>query len=402
MTANVRRLFTRLLPVTAVAGALVATAAIAPSALAGSGARPSAAAIGAAAVDYSTLVADAEEKRASPAQLGPWSYTEGLFLYGTYLIYQRTHQKKYLDYMQAWADRFVDSSGHLNNGLSSLDSMQSGNVLLALYKEGRGNKYKTAATQIRNRLKTFPRTKKDGNPGAFWHATSRQNQLWADGTFMVLPFLLHYGQIVGEQDYANAEVVRNLNIYYTHLNDPATGLLRHAYDESKSQSWANKTTGQAPEDWCRAIGWYGMASIEALDIVPASQPGRADILSHLQTLVAAFKKWQDPATGRWFQLPAKPTLNGNWTETSCSAMFTYTTSRANEKGYVDASYKSVSRNGYQGVLAKVSSKGDVSDICIGTNVGDQSYYLGRPRKTNDLHGLGAVIIMNEQLAKTGS
>jgi unsaturated rhamnogalacturonyl hydrolase len=356
------------------------------------------AAINTAAVDYSTLVADAQEKRTSPSQLGGWGYTQGLFLYGTYLVYQRTHDPKYLAYMRSWADRFVDSSGHLNNSLSSLDSMQSGNVLLALYKETGATKYRTAATRIRNRLKTFPRTKKDGSPGAFWHATSRQNQLWADGVFMVLPFLLHYGQIVGESGYADAEVVYNLNVYFKRLIDPSTGLLRHAYDESKSQSWADGTTGQAPESWCRAIGWYSMATIEALDIVPAGQPGRADLVSHIQTLVAAFKKYQDPASGRWFQLVAKPGLSGNFTETSCSSMYTYTISRAVEKGYVDASYQAVAAKGYQGVLARVSSTGDVREICIGTNVGDQAFYLARPRKTNDLHGLGAFLIMNEQLA----
>jgi len=398
MGRNVRRLVTRVLPIVLVSGGLVAAAAVAPSALAAVSPDDPAVqqAVAAAATDYSTLVADAEEKRATPAKLGPWSYTEGLFLYGTYLVYQRTHNTKYLTYMQQWADRFVDANGHLNNGLGSLDSMQSGNVLLELYKETKQAKYKTAATQIRNRLKTWPTTK----DGGFWHATSRQHQLWADGVYMVLPFLLHYGQIVGEASYTDATAVKQLNIYYSHLNDPATGLLRHAYDESKTQSWANKTTGQAPENWCRAIGWFAMSSIETLDIVPANQAGRADVLSHLQTLIAGFKRWQDPATGRWFQLPAKPTVNGNWLETSCSSMYTYTISRAVEKGYVDASYKPVAAKGYQGVLTQVSKAGDVANICIGTNVGNQAYYLGRPRATNDLHGLGAFLIMNEQLART--
>src|SRR4051794_21774635 len=89
MTPKFRRLFTRIVPVTAIAGALVATAAIAPSAVA-SVRRDSAAA---AAVDYSKLVADHKEASTSPGDLGGWSYTEGLFLWGTYLIYKRTGDK---------------------------------------------------------------------------------------------------------------------------------------------------------------------------------------------------------------------------------------------------------------------------------------------------------------------
>src|SRR4051794_5392509 len=103
MTTNLRRLFTRVLPVTAVTGALIAAAAIAPSAVAAvRDAGPAA-----AAVDYSKLVADNKESSTSPANLGGWGYTQGLFLWGTYLIYKRTGEKKYLTYMKAWADRFV-------------------------------------------------------------------------------------------------------------------------------------------------------------------------------------------------------------------------------------------------------------------------------------------------------
>jgi unsaturated rhamnogalacturonyl hydrolase len=82
-------------------------------------------------------------------------------------------------------------------------------------------------------------------------------------------------------------------------------------------------------------------------------------------------------------------------------MYTYTIDKAIEKGYVDASYQPVADRGYQGVLNKISLGGDgrtnLTDISIGTNVGSYSYYIGRTRATNDFHGLGAFLIMNEQL-----
>ena len=59
-----------------------------------------------------------------------------------------------------------------------------------------------------------------------------------------------------------------------------------------------------------------------------------------------------------------------------------------------------------GVLAKLSLGSDgrtnLKDISIGTNVGDYSYYINRTRATNDFHGLGAFLIMNEQLQRTTS
>jgi unsaturated rhamnogalacturonyl hydrolase len=126
------------------------------------------------------------------------------------------------------------------------------------------------------------------------------------------------------------------------------------------------------------------------------RPGRS-----LQNLVAAFAHYQDPASGRWFQVVDRGDPSANWTETSCSAMYTYTISRAVQAGYVASSYAAVAQRGYQGVLGRISltSGGltNLTDISIGTNVGDLAFYLARPRATNDLHGLGAFLIMNEQL-----
>jgi unsaturated rhamnogalacturonyl hydrolase len=61
--------------------------------------------------------------------------------------------------------------------------------------------------------------------------------------------------------------------------------------------------------------------------------------------------------------------------------------------------------GYRGVLASITRNPDgtisMPNICEGTNVGDLAFYLARARHTNDLHGLGAFVIMNEQMRKSG-
>jgi unsaturated rhamnogalacturonyl hydrolase len=125
-----------------------------------------------------------------------------------------------------------------------------------------------------------------------------------------------------------------------------------------------------------------------------------DIVRHL---AGGFKRFQDAATGRWFQVVDRGTTTGNWTETSASSMYTFILSRAVERGYLDASYKPIAARGYQGVLGKISLGGDgrtnLTDICDGTSPGDLNYYLNRPRKTNDFHGLGSFLIMNEQLTR---
>jgi hypothetical protein len=82
-------------------------------------------------------------------------------------------------------------------------------------------------------------------------------------------------------------------------------------------------------------------------------------------------------------------------------MYVYTISKAVERGYIPKSFSAITCKGYQGVLSQLSLDADgeahIANICEGTNVGNLDYYLQRARKTDDFHGLGAFLIMNEQI-----
>ncbi|MEV6762906.1 glycoside hydrolase family 88 protein [Streptomyces sp. NPDC051105] len=367
-------------------------AAVSPPATAATAVRP------ATAPDWSTAVVDSTMARYTPSTIGGWSYPVGLYLYGQYLTYQRTHDPRYLAYLKSYVDRFVRSDGSIDQSFNSLDGMQAGRLLVILHHETGQDRYRKAAKKIRDRLNTYPRT----GDGGFWHAdnSSRAHQLWADGVYMVNPFLVEYGKEFGDSAYADDEAAKQLAVYGGHLQ-VANGLLKHAYDESKSASWADPATGLAPEHWCRAVGWYAMAIVNVLDAVPADQSRRPQLLAIFRKLAAGLEKYQDPATGRWFQVMDKGGRGDNWTETSCSSMFTYALSRGVQQHYLDPHYADVARRGYQGVLAELSvgadGRTDLAGISIGTNVGDYAYYVARTRATNDFHGLGAFLIMNEQL-----
>ncbi|WP_329362225.1 glycoside hydrolase family 88/105 protein [Streptomyces sp. NBC_01483] len=352
----------------------------------------------AAAQDWSVALIDSTMARYTPSTIGGWSYPVGLYLYGQYLTYKRTHDARYLTYIKSYVDRFVSSDGSISQSFNSLDSMQAGRLLTILHHETGQDRYRKAALKIRNRLNTYPRT----SDGGFWHAdtSSRAHQLWSDGVYMVNPFLVEYGKEFGDATYANDEAAKQLYVYGNHLQ-VANGLLKHAYDESKTASWADPATGLAPEHWCRAVGWYAMAIVNVLDAIPVDHPRRPQLVGIFRRLAAGLEKSQDPATGRWFQVIDKGGRSDNWTETSCSSMFTYALSRGAQQGYLDPHYASVAQRGYQGVLARISVGSDgrtnLADISIGTNVGDYAYYIARDRATNDFHGLGAFLIMNEQL-----
>ena len=362
--------------------------------------------------DWSVAIVESTMKRYPTAKdLGSWGYAKSLFLYGEYLVYKRTHDPRYLKYIKDWIDDHVDANGVVTSAnaqgevrevkFDNLDSMLPGNLLLLLYQETKDPKYKLGADRIRQRFDTYPRTK----DGGFWHATgkSREWQLWGDGVFMSMPFLVRYGKIFDDSKYANDEATRQLIIYASHLNDPKTGLMFHAYDESGQSAWADKETKHSPEIWCRAMGWFGMTLIEVLELLPKDHPNRPKLIAQLNQLVKAWAKFQDQKTGLWYEVVNKGENPANWLETSSSSMYTYVIAMAVDRGYVSKKYLNVAKKGYAGVLTKLSLDSDgqanITDICEGTNVADLAYYLARKRNTNDFHGLGAFLIMNEFFLK---
>jgi unsaturated rhamnogalacturonyl hydrolase len=57
-------------------------------------------------VDWSKELCDSEMQRIpDPRRLRKWGYAISLYLYGQFLVYKRTGEKKYLDYIQGMGGR---------------------------------------------------------------------------------------------------------------------------------------------------------------------------------------------------------------------------------------------------------------------------------------------------------
>jgi unsaturated rhamnogalacturonyl hydrolase len=144
-----------------------------------------------------------------------------------------------------------------------------------------------------------------------------------------------------------------------------------------------------------------VALVQILDLIPADHPRRAQLITILQKLAGGMATYQDPNSGRWFQVVDKGSRTDNWTETSCSAMYTYTIDSSIKRGYVSGTtYQSNVDNGKRGELNRISLHSDgltyLTTISIGTNVGDYSYYINRTQATNDFHGLGSFLFFYEE------
>jgi unsaturated rhamnogalacturonyl hydrolase len=157
-----------------------------------------------------------------------------------------------------------------------------------------------------------------------------------------------------------------------------------------------------------------MAIVDCLDLMPVAHPDRSQMIAILNDLAAAIADYQDPATGMWWQIIDKgyprATYPENYTESSCTAMFSYALGRAVEKGYIPSDpYLAVSRTGFEGLVANKLSyvSGYISlidTVQVGSlkTTGDYAYYMEQARITNDYKGVGAFMCAALQYEKMTS
>jgi unsaturated rhamnogalacturonyl hydrolase len=106
------------------------------------------------------------------------------------------------------------------------------------------------------------------------------------------------------------------------------------YDFSHTAVWASPDRGHSPEIWDRALGWYVMALVDVLEIMPPSTPGYASILKILQTIIPRLPGAADETSGVWWLVITQPGRAGNYFESSGAAMYVYGMLKAVRMGWV--------------------------------------------------------------------
>jgi unsaturated rhamnogalacturonyl hydrolase len=331
-----------------------------------------------------------------------WTYDHGFVLKGIERVWETTHDKQYLTFIQQQIDHFVADDGSIRTySLDdyNLDNILPGRNLLFLYKTTGQEKYRKAAAMLREQLKTQPRT----SEGGFWHKKIYPSQMWLDGLYMGEPFYAEYAATFHEPS-AFDDIAKQFVLMERHARDEKTGLLYHGWDESKQQRWANPTTGRSPNFWGRAMGWYAMALVDTLDYFPPKHPQRAELIAILNRVAQAVLKYQEPSSGLWYQILDKAGEKGNYRESSAACMFVYAVAKGVRKGYLPASYMKAAGDGYRGILrefvkydatGRLNLEGTVSVAGLGGNPyrdGSYEYYLSEKVVTNDPKGVGAFLL----------
>lgn len=332
-----------------------------------------------------------------------WSYCMGLELGAIWKVYERYGDVRFRDYVLDYADTIVSEEGTIHTyNLSdyNLDHISSGRMLFQVWQYDKKPKYEKAVRMLRSQLDSQPRTEE----GGFWHKQVYPHQMWLDGIYMAEPFYAEYAARYG-QESDRKDIVRQFEVVRSHTYDSVSGLMRHAWDESRTQKWADPVTGQSAHCWGRAYGWYAMALVDVLDYMPTGTQERDALSAILNQVAAQIKKYQDEKTGLWYQVMDRSGDEGNYLEASASSMFVYTLLKGVREGYLPPSFVETGRKGYEGLLkhlVRVDGEGLVTltQICevagLGGSknyrMGDYDYYINEKKKDNDAKGVGPFIL----------
>ena len=332
-----------------------------------------------------------------------WGYLMGVMNMAMIDLGKQLNDEKYTNYpvnhvangfnsYQYFQDRFKNDRPHYRwpygqfwtmGALDDCGAMAAS--VIEVYQIEKKKEYKTYIDKTADFIKNKQDRLADGT---LCRKTPHEMTVWADDMYMSVPFLARMGHLTGDVKYFNDALNQVFN-FSKYLWDPKTELFFHCYyDDLKRNGVAH---------WGRCNGWIIMSQCQLLELLPKDHPKWEALRQNLEHQILGLAKYQT-AEGLWRQLIDKPDA---YTESSASAMFVYGIAKAVNEGWIDKRYASIALNGWEGLKAyKLTTEGDLKDICVGTNIDESiTYYYNRPARTNETHGLGAVIDAGVEILK---
>lgn len=331
-----------------------------------------------------------------------WNYIDGCMIKAVIELYHLTKNKRYLEFADEFISYFVREDGTIDSYSPekyNLDDVNAGKTLFDLYKLTGREKYRRAIDTIYSQLKGQPRT----STGNFWHKQIYPSQIWLDGLYMAQPFYMEYEVQYNDCKNCLDSYEQFLNVYRL-MRNPLNGLYYHAYDDSRRMFWCDKVTGLSGCTWLRAMGWYAMALIDTMEVMPPSLSAEKENLKRIyKELIDAMLPYQDEETGMWYQVVNYGGIKPNYLETSGSAIFAFSILKSVRLGLLDRSYLAAGQRAFDGICRTYLSEEDgrlkLGGICLVAGLGNKEmregtfdYYMREPVVSNDAKGVAPLVL----------
>ena len=334
-----------------------------------------------------------------------WNYIDGCMMNSLISLYEVTGDKKYLDFVKNYVDYYVAPDGSIlgyDKEKYSTDDVAESRVLFDLYKYFKEEKYKKAIDLSYSQILTHPRTKE----GSFWHKLIYPNQVWLDGLYMMQVFYMRYEtEFNGYKNYADIKKqyqnVRNL------MFNAKKGLHYHGYDSSRESFWCDKETGLSKNFWLRATGWHMVSLVDVLGYMDEQiYEDYAYYKTLFKEAIDGILKYLDKDSNMFYQVIDKGNKEGNYLETSGSAMVAYAILKGVRLRVLPDRYQKIGLAIFDGICNKyltIKEDGDLNlgGICLVAGLGPENnrrrdgtfkYYISEPVVENDAKGVGPFIM----------
>lgn len=235
----------------------------------------------------------------------------------------------------------------------------------------------------------------------WFHKYNYVDQVWCDGMYMgpaLLAQLINYKNAtnnVSNDDWGL--LTKQFSITWEQLRDSKTGLLYHGMTATPTiTDWskdATPTSYHSGAFWGRANAWYMLALVDVLELMPTSNTNYSTLKGYLEKLAASIASYQNE-DGTWYQVLDQKdnALDGNYEESSCSALFTAAYLKALRLKLLESSqYETMAKKAYVALVNKfmaydkddnnkIQILGSCCSAGLGTNNkklrdGSRSYYI---------------------------
>ena len=352
-------------------------------------------------------------EKISEGRINGWNYIDGCMMIALLNLYRITGESRYYEFAEHFLDHYVFEDGSLRGYKEedyNLDNICEGRVLFDVYAISGKEKYRKAIHTLYGQLLRQPRT----HEGNFWHKQIYPNQVWLDGLYMAQVFYARYTTEM-EACKGYEDIRRQFRTVRERMVDEATGLYRHGYDASKTAFWADPDTGCSKNPWLRSLGWFSAALIDVTaEIAPGYEDFRSDMVRIAGELAKNLLPCIDPETQMLWQVPHRIGQEGNYPETSGSAMVAYFYLKGARLGMLDASYADVGAKIFLAIckryLSQREGKLNLGGICLVAGLGPENnrrrdgtyeYYISEPVVENDAKGLAPFLMCYTEMLMAG-
>jgi unsaturated rhamnogalacturonyl hydrolase len=338
-----------------------------------------------------------------------WNYIDGCMITAVLSMYELTKDEKYLKFADDFDGWFVQEDGQIKTydpEEKNLDNLNGARNLYSLYQLTGKEKYRRAMDTAHRQIEIQPRT----NAGSFWHKEIYPYQVWLDGLYMAQPFYMQYETELNKMHGCQDSFQQFQNVERL-MRDPETGLYYHGYDESRRSKWCSPATGCSKSFWLRSLGWYMASLVETASVMHEALYYEYRYLQDLlKDLADAVLKYQDES-GMFYQVIDRCSDEGNYLETSGTALISYALLKGVRLGYLPERYGAAGEKAFQGIVdryLKIKEDGTINlgGICLVAGLGGEdrrdgtpAYYYSEPVVENEAKGTAPFILAYTEILR---